>query len=103
MQQPHPSYVLKTVNPNMYINSFSCPTDKLITEILKLFRPHGEHSHNTDPFVILNHVFESYHNLQNLLQLPSTDIQTLTRSTFHSNDFLKKLVLLTTPTQITSS
>ena len=63
IQQPPPSYVLKTVNPNVYINSFSCPSDKLITEILNLLRPHVEHSPKTDPFVILNHIFDNYQNL----------------------------------------
>ena len=104
MQQPPPSYAVKTPNPNVYTNSFSCPADKFNTEILNLFRSHVEHSPDTDPFVILNHIFDTYPNLQNLLRLQSTDIQTLTLSTNQVNDFLRKLVvLLETPTQLTNS
>ena len=51
----------------------------------------------------LNHIFDTYQNLQNLLQLHSTDIQKITLSIIHGNDFLKKLVLLETPTNITTS
>ena len=97
------SYVLQTTNPNVCINSFSCPTDKFVSEILTLLRPHVEIAPNTDPFVILNHIFDTFRNLQSLLQLHSTDIQNLTISTIHVNDFLKKLVLLETPPQFTSS
>ena len=84
----------------MYINSISCPTDKFITEILNLLRPHVEHSPNTDPFVIFYHIFGTYQNLQNLLQYHSTDIQTLTLSTIHVNDFRKKSVVLEISTRI---
>ena len=97
------SYVLLTVNPNVCINSFSCPTDKFVTEILNLFRPHVAPSPNIDPFVILNYVFDTYRNLQNLLQLHNIVYQCLTLSTIHVNDFLKELVLLQTPTLPTSS
>ena len=100
---PYTSSVLQTANPNVCINSFSCPTDKFVSEILTLLRPHVEIAPNTDPFVILNHICDSFRNLQSLLQLHSTDIQNLTLSTIHVNDFLKKLVLLETPTQFTSS
>ena len=84
------SYVLQTVNPNICINSFSCPTDKFVTEILNLLRPHIEPFPNTDPFVILNHIFDTYVTLQS--------IQFLTLSTVHVNEFPNKLVLLQTPT-----
>ena len=94
---PSTSYVLQTANPNVCINSFSCPTDKFVSEILTLLRPHVEIAPNTDPFVILNHIFDTFRNLQSLLQLHSTDIQNLTLSTIHVNDFLKKLILLETP------
>ena len=97
------SFVLQTANPNVCINSFSCPTDKFVSEILTLLRPHVEIAPDTDPFVILNHIFETFRNLQSLLQLHSADIQNLTLSTIHINDFLKKLVLLETPPQFTSS
>ena len=103
MQQLPLSYVLKSVNPKVNINSFPCPTDKFITEILNLLRPHVEHSPNTDPFVIPNHMFDTYQDLQNLFQLHSTDIQTLNLSAIHVNDFFKKLVPLETPTHITTS
>ena len=36
------SYVLQTANPNVCINSFSCPTGKFVFEILTLLRPHVE-------------------------------------------------------------
>ena len=95
---PQPtSYVLHTANANVCINSFSCPTDKFVSEILTLLRPHFEIAPNTDPFVILNHIFDNFPNLQSLLQLHSTDIQSLTLSTIHVNDFPKKNVLLETP------
>ena len=94
------SYVL---HPNVCINSFSCPTDKFVSEILTLLRPHVEIAPNTDPFVILNHIFDTFRTPQSLLQLHSSDIQNLTLSTIHVNDFLKKLVLLETPPQLTSS
>ena len=97
------SYVLQTTNPNVCINSFSCPTDKFVSEILTLFRPHVEIAPNTDSFVILNHIFDTFRTLQSLLQLHSSDIQNLTLSTIHVNDFLKKLGLLETPPQLTSS
>ena len=63
------SYVLQTVNPNVGLNSFSCPTDKIVTEILNLLRPNIEFSPNTDPFVMLNHVFDTDRTIQNLLHL----------------------------------
>ena len=97
------SYTLQTANPNVCINSFTCPTDKFVSKILNLLRPHVEVAPNTDPFVILNHIFDTFRNLQSLLQLHSTDIQNLTLSTIHVNDFLKKLILLETPPQFTSS
>ena len=100
---PSTSYVLQTTNPNVCINSFSCPTDKFVSEILTLLRPHVEIVPNTHPFVILNHIFDTFRNLQSILQLHSTDIQNLTLSTIHVNDFLKKIVLLETPPQFTSS
>ena len=68
MQQPPPSRVLQTVNPNVCTNSFSYPTDKLVTEISNLLRPHVQISLNTDPFVIVDRAF------QNLLQLHWTNI-----------------------------
>ena len=86
------SYVLQTANPNVCINSSSWPTDNFVSEILTLLRPHVELAPNTDPCVILTHIF-SYRTLQSLLQLHSTDIQNLTLSTIHVNDFLKKLIL----------
>ena len=94
---PSTSYVLQTANPNNCINTFSCPTDKCVSEILTLLRPHVEIAPNSDPFVILNHIFDTFRNLQSLLQLHSSDIQNLTLSTIHVNDFLKNLVLLETP------
>ena len=94
---PSNSYTLQTANPNVCINSFSCPTDKFVSEILNLLRPHVEVAPNTDTFVILNHSFDTFRNLQSLLQLHSTNIQNLTLSTIHVNDFLKKLILLETP------
>ena len=100
---PSTSYLLQTANPNVCINSFSCPTDKFVSEILTLLRPHAEIDPNTDPFVFLNHIFDTFRNLQSLLQLHSTDLQNLTLSTIYVNDFLKKLVLLETPLQFTSS
>ena len=87
----------------MCINSFSCPTDKFVSEILTLLRPHVELAPNTDPFVIITHIFETYRTLQSLLQLHSTDIQNLTLSSIHVNNFLKKLVSLETPPQLSSS
>ena len=103
MQQPAPYYVLQTVNLNVCINSVSCPTDKNI-EILNLLRSHVELSPITDPLGILNHIFDTYRILQTLLELQSTDIQNLTLSTIHDvNYLLKKLVLLETPPQITTS
>ena len=76
----------------MCINSFSCPTDKFVNEIFTLLRPHVEIALINDPFVILNHIFDTYRTLQ----LLSTDIQNLTLSTIHINDFLKKIILLET-------
>ena len=48
---PSTSYVLQTANPNVCINSFPCPTDTFVSEILTLLRPHAEIAPNTDPFV----------------------------------------------------
>ena len=84
------SYVLQTTNPNVCINSFFCPTDKFVSEILTLLRPHIELAPNADPFVILTQIFDTYRTLRSLLQLDSTDIQNLTLSTIHVNDFPKK-------------
>ena len=103
IRPPSTSYVLPTANPNVCINSFSCPTDKFVSEILTLLRPHVEIAPNTDPFVILNHIFDTFRNLQSLLQLHSTDIQSLTLSTIHVKDLLKKLVLIETPPHFTLS
>ena len=101
---PSSSYTLQTANPKVCIKSFSCPTDKFVREILTLLRPHVELAPNNDPFVTLTHIFETYQTLQSLLQHHSTDIQNLTVSTIHFNDFpKKKLVLLETPPQLGSS
>ena len=70
---------------------------QFITEMVTLFRPHVELSPNTAPFVVLNHMFETCHNLQYRLELHITDIQTLTLSTIHVNDSLKKRVLPENP------
>ena len=88
---PASLYVLQTADPNVCINSFSCPTDKFVSEILTLLRPHVELAPSTDPFVNLTHIFDTYRPLQSLLQLHSTDIQNLTPSTIHVSDFLKNL------------
>ena len=71
----------------MCINSFSCPTDKFVSEILTLLRPNVELAPNTDSFVILSHSFDTYRTLLSLLQLHSTDIQILTLFTIHVNNF----------------
>ena len=97
------SYVLQTANPNVSINSFSCSTKNVVTEILNFLGPHDEPSANTDHFIILNHIFDTYRPLQNLLHLHNHDIQSLTLSTIHVNDFLEKPVLLQTPTFPVSS
>ena len=86
----------------MCINSLSCPTDKFVGEILTLLRPHVELATNTDPFVILTHIVETYRTFQSLLQLHSIDTQNLTISTIHVTDFPKKLVLLETTPQLKS-
>ena len=91
------------MNHNVCINSFSCPTGKFVREILTLLRPHVELAPNTDPSVILTNIFDTYRTLQSLLQLHSTDIQTLILSTIHVNDFLKKLFLLETPPHFNTS
>ena len=59
--------------------------------MLNLLRPHIEPSPNTDPFVILNHIFDTYRTLQNLLQLHSNDIQPLTLSQYTSRTLSKNL------------
>ena len=87
----------------MCINSFSCPTDKFVSEILTILRPHVELALITNFFVILTLIFDTYRTLQSLPQLHSTDIQNLTLSTIHVNDFLKKSIILETPPQLTSS
>ena len=68
-----------------------------------LHRPHVEFAPNTDHFVILPHIFDTYRTHQSLLQLHSTDIQNLPLSTIHVNDFLTKPILLGTPPQLTLS
>ena len=89
LQQPFPSYViLQTVNPNVCINSSSSPTNESVTKILNLLRPHVELSPNSDLFVILNHIFDTYRILQNHLQHHNADIQTSAISTIHVNDCL---------------
>ena len=95
------SYVLQTVNLNVGINSFSCPTDKLVTETFTLLHPYVEIAPINDPFIILTHTFEEYQSLQYLLQLHTNDIHALTLSTIHVNDFLNTLVLLETPPSFT--
>ena len=87
-----------TANPIICNDSLSCPTDTFVTEILNLLRPHTEPSHNTDPFVILNHFFGTYRALQNLLHLLNNDIHSLTLSTIHVNDFFQLPILLETHT-----
>ena len=102
-RSPPAFHVLQTVNPNVSINSFSCQTDKFVTEILNLLRPHVELASTTDTSVISNYNFDTYRNLQNLFQLHNNDIQTLTLSTVHVNDSLKTLVFLGTPTHFSNS
>ena len=82
------------LSTQMFASTPSLDTDKILTEILNLLRPHIEPSLNTDPFVILNHIFHTYRTLQNLLHLHNNDIQFLTLSSIHVTDYLKKLVLL---------
>ena len=36
------AYILQTVNPNVCINAFSCPTDEVVTEFLTQPHPHVE-------------------------------------------------------------
>ena len=103
IQSPSSSYVLQTVNPNVCSNTFSCHTDKFVSENLNLIRPHFELAPNTDRFVILNTIFDTYKTLQNLLKLLSNDTHTLTMSTIPVYDFLKKLILLETPSFSASS
>ena len=76
---------------------------KFVSELLTLLRHHVELAPNTDPFVILTNVFDTYRTLKSLLQLHSTDIQNLTLSTIQVNDFLEKFVLLVTPPQLIST
>ena len=78
---PASSCVLQTANPNVCINSFSCLSDKCVGEILTLLRPHVELAPNTDRFVILTRISDTYRNLHSLLQLHSTDIRNLPLST----------------------
>ena len=75
IQQPS-SYVLHTVNTNISINSFPRPNEKFVTEILNCLRQHVELAPTTDPFAILSHIFETYRNLQSLLQFHNNNIQT---------------------------
>ena len=93
---PHPTFIqhamhlssshaIQTVNSNVCINSFSCPTDNFDIEILYLFCPHVEIFPTKTPFVIHNHIFDTDRNLQKLSQLHINDIQTLTLYTFHVN------------------
>ena len=68
IQLPSPAHVLRTVNPKICMNSFSCPADKFVTKILNLLSPHVELGPTTDPFVILNHIFDTYRTRQIILQ-----------------------------------
>ena len=74
-----------------------------VTEILILLRPSVELVRTADPFVVLSIFFDTHRTLQNILQLHTKDIQTLTFSTIHVNDSLKKRVFFDTLTQFTSS
>ena len=40
IHSPTSSYVLQTVNPIVFLNSFSCLTDNVLTEIFNLLRPY---------------------------------------------------------------
>ena len=106
LQRQFPLSLIPTLSKLQILMSVLTLSLALLTnssEILNLLRPHVEIAPNTDPFVILNHIFDTFRNLQSLLQLHSTDYQNLTLSTIHVNDFLKKLILLETPPQFTSS
>ena len=67
--------------------------------MLNLPRPHVELAPTTNPFVILNHILDTYIKFRNVLRLHANDIQTLTSFTIHVNYFLEKLVVFETPTQ----
>ena len=96
---PPTSYVLQTVNPNVCINTFSCPTDKFVTEILNLLHRHVQLSPAKSSFVILNHLFDTYHTLQKFLQ----QIATITKTHFIYDTCKifsqKELILLEVPSQ----
>ena len=57
----------------------------------------------TDPFIILNPIFDSHRNLQNLLQLHRNDIQAFTLSTVNVTDCLENFVFLETSNQLANS
>ena len=52
--------------------------------------PHVGIAPNTDLFVNFFHVVDTYGFLQNILQLPTNDVQKLTISTLHVIDSLQK-------------
>ena len=64
-----PPYVLQTVNPTVCINSFSCPTNKIPTNILTLLLPHVVIAPTTDPIISLIHLFGTYGFLQHFFNL----------------------------------
>ena len=61
--------------------------------------PPVELTPNTDPFFVLNHIFDTYRTLQNHLQR----LHVITLSTIHGNDFLEKLVFLEIPPHFPTS
>ena len=85
--------ISSSFNPNLCIKDFSCPTDMFVTGIFTLIRHHNETAPNADSFVIVAHIFDTYRTPRNLLQIHNNDINTLTVSTLHVNDFLKKPTL----------
>ena len=66
------SCVFQTVNHAVCINPFSCPTNKIVTKILTLLRPHVVIAPTTDPIITLTHILVNYGTLQHLLYLQIT-------------------------------
>ena len=96
------SYIFQTVNSIVCINSFSCPTDKFVTNVFTLLRPHVETAPTFDPLASLTRIFDTYRRtLQTLIQLHFNDIHTRTMSTLHTNDVFKILIHLETRSSIT--
>ena len=84
--------------PNVTINNFTCLTDKFVTEILALLKPHAETKPELNPSFLLHYMFDTYYRLQCIIKTHHRDIQHSTQATSIITAFIQKRAIYEIPT-----